>query len=58
MDHLTSMCFVWKLMTMLLGETRSYVTDSYYDHERIKQVINLVLDGYTIEKVDERKEEI
>lgn len=54
MDHLTSMCFVWKLMEMLLGENRNYVADSYYDHERIKQVINLVLDGYVIEKVDGR----
>lgn len=55
MNHLTSMCFVWKLMEMLLGETRDYATDSYYDHERIKQVINLVLDGYVIEKVDDVK---
>lgn len=57
MNHLTSMCFVWKLMATLLGETRGYATDSYYDHERIKQVINLVLDGYAIEKVDDVKGE-
>ena len=50
MNHLTSMCFVWKLMEMLLGETRDYATDSYYEHRRIKQVIDLILDGYTIEK--------
>lgn len=57
MDHLTSMCFVWKLMEILLGENRNYATDSYYDHERIKQVINLVLYGYTIEKVNDVKGE-
>ena len=55
MNHLTSMCFVWKLMEMLLGETRDYADESYYDHEKIKQVINLVLDGYVIEKVDDAK---
>lgn len=55
MNHLISMCFVWKLMATLLGETRGYATDSYYDHERIKQVINSVLYGYVIEKVDDVK---
>lgn len=54
MDHLTSMCFVWKLMGMLLGETRNYVADCYYDGERIKKTIDLILDGYTIEKEGER----
>ena len=55
LDHLTSTCFVWKLMAMLLGETRGYATESYYDNERIKQIINLVLNRYEIEKVDDAK---
>ena len=55
LDHLTSMCFVWKLMAMLLGETRGDVADSYYDRGRIKQVIDSVLNGYEIEKVDDAK---
>lgn len=54
-DYLTSMCFVWKLMEMLLSETRSCVTESYYDSERVKQIVDMVLDGYVIEKVDDVK---
>lgn len=54
MNHLTSICFVWKLMEMLLGETRNYATESYYEDRKIKQVIDLILDEYAIEKVDGR----
>lgn len=31
------------------------VKETYYEHRRIKQVIDLILDGYTIEKVDDVK---
>lgn len=48
--HIIHMCFVWKLAEMLISQTIPYASDEYYDHERIKQIVNIALAGYTIEK--------
>lgn len=51
MGHIIAMCFVWKLAEQIISENSSgYVNDEYYDHERIKQLIELVLNGYEIVK--------
>lgn len=58
MGHIIAMCFVWKLAEQIISDcehTKSlhvsgYIHDEYYDHERIKQLIELVLNGYEIVK--------
>jgi hypothetical protein len=56
--HITAMCFVWKLAEQIISESNwaktkklsGCIHDEYYDHERIKQLIDLVLNGYEIVK--------
>lgn len=54
MDHITAMCFVWKLAETInanIYHTSAHkVHKSYNDHERIKKLIETVLDGYEIVK--------
>ena len=58
MGHIIAMCFVWKLAEQIISESdwakqknlSGYINDEYYDHERIKQLIELVLNGYEIVK--------
>lgn len=58
MGHITAMCFVWKLAEQIISKDpwtirnsiSGYTHDEYYDHERIKQLIDLVLNGYEIMK--------
>lgn len=59
MNHITAMCFVWKLAEQLITKYRSkdnykysrnYTNGAYYDHERIRRLISTVLDGYEIVK--------
>ena len=57
-NHIRAMCFVWKLAEQIIAKdpwtnsnnTAKYVHDEYYDHESIKKLIDLVLDGYEIVK--------
>lgn len=48
-------CTHWHFFGEDYHPESKYATESYYDNERIKQIINLVLDGYEIEKVDDVK---
>ena len=58
MRHITAMCFVWKLAEQIITKdpwtikhnNAGYIHDEYYDHERIKQLVDLVLNGYEIVK--------
>lgn len=58
MGHITAMCFVWKLAEQIISESEyskqenmsGYINDEYFDHERIKQLVELVLNGYEIVK--------
>lgn len=58
MGHIVAMCFVWKLAEQIISNSEhakqtnnsGYINDEYYDHERIKQLIELVLNGYEIVK--------
>lgn len=58
MSHIRCMCFMWKLTETLLSETSgtSSTYDWYYDDERIKPMIDLVLKDYTIKKLEEQNE--
>lgn len=56
MNHITAMCFVWKLSEQLISSNRpkdTYTNGAYYDHERIKKLISTVLEGYEIVKGDQ-----
>lgn len=56
--HIIAMCFVWKLAEQIISESEhtklhslsGYINDEYYDHARIKQLVELVLNGYEIVK--------
>ena len=54
MEHITAMCFVWKLAEQINANIHPNLTDdvheSYNDHDRIKKLIETVLDGYEIVK--------
>lgn len=58
MRHITAMCFVWKLAEQIIKKvpwtikhnSAGFVHNEYYDHERIKKLVDLVLDGYEIVK--------
>lgn len=54
MEHVTAMCFVWKLAELIIAEHNptlaNDIHESYYDHDRIKRLIEMVLDGYEIVK--------
>lgn len=58
MNHIVAMCFVWKLAEQIITKdpwtikhgNAGYINDEYYDHERIKQLVDLVLNGYEIVK--------
>ena len=52
--HITAMCFVWKLAAEILSESMPEraveIHDDYFDHERIRKLVDLMLDGYEIIK--------
>lgn len=58
MNHITAMCFVWKLAEQIISKdpwtiargNSGFVNDEYYDHERIKQLIEVALNGCEIVK--------
>ena len=59
-DHIRNMCFVWKVASMILIERhkdskylKSEITDNYFDNGTTK-LIELMLDGYTIEKEEKK----
>lgn len=53
--HVTAMCFIWELAAEILSESMPEraveIHDDYFDHERIKKLVDLMLDGYEIVKV-------
>ena len=55
-DHIRLMCFVWKIAPMLLSEyedfqhCRDSINDWYFETEEIKQLVEMMLTGYTIKK--------
>lgn len=60
MGHIIAMCFVWKLAEQIISNSEhakqhnmsGYINDEYFNHERVKQLINLVLNGYEIVKAE------
>ncbi len=52
--HITAMCFIWKLAENILSESmpdRSVeIHDNYFDHDRVRKLVDLMLDGYEIIK--------
>lgn len=58
MHHIRCMCFVWKLAPMIIAEDsffNKYTDDinrDYFDSEEIKQLVETMLKGYEIKKVE------
>ena len=55
-NHIRAMCFVWKVAADLIIASSDNQFDSeefYFDDKKIKPLIELMLDGYTIERVEE-----
>jgi hypothetical protein len=61
MNHITAMCFVWKLAEQIISKdpwtistgTVGDINDEYFDHERVKHVVEMALNGCEILKGDE-----
>lgn len=52
-NHIRVMCFIWKLAADILSEDevyKEYVLSEYFDTDEIKKLVELMLDGYEIEK--------
>lgn len=50
--HVRDICFVWKVAEQWLSEAYPNIDiyDYYGDHERLNQIIDIILDDYIIEK--------
>lgn len=53
--HITAMCFVWKLAENILcnsiPDRAEDIRNDYFEHDRIRELVDLMLDGYEIIKV-------
>jgi hypothetical protein len=49
-DSITEEEFDSNFEIFKIEATKKYINDEYYDHERIKQLVDLVLNGYEIVK--------
>lgn len=52
-DHIRMICFVWKLMATLMP---SYADEYYYDSQEVRDLIPIMLDGYSIVKREDSNE--
>lgn len=59
-DHIRLMCFVWKLVADIMTELRkgeeyydADITKHYIELEETRKLVDLMLDGYVIVKVEE-----
>lgn len=59
-DHIRAMCFVWRLAAMTLIKDENYskslkpdIARYYIGDDKTRQLVSLMLDGYTIKKENE-----
>ena len=51
--HIRTMCFVWKIVSDIM---ESRVKDNYFEDETTRKLVDLMLEGYTIKKVEKESE--
>ena len=72
-DHIRNLCFIWKVMPMILAEDTPYnpyiineqhainniefIMNSYFEVPNVNRLIDMMLDGCIIEKVEVKKSE-